>query len=159
MHWCSAISLACVPRRALPANIFLYVHSRLTFHDKPMTQPLSAAEQLSLLLGDTLKVAFAIKLPSLDASRIRAFCLQTLRFQFLPQEVLAPKTQEILRSLMKCAEKTPDFKIPCLMVSIEPRAHTSQFFVYLRKPSTRSPQSFLLSTQRVSFQRSRNFSP
>jgi len=89
-------------------------------------------EQLSLLLGDTLKVAFATKLPSLSASKIRFLCLQTLHLQFLPQEVIAPKAQEILRSLMKCAEKTPnrDIKIVCLKVSIESRAHTS-CFIYL----------------------------
>lgn len=86
------------------------------------TTLLSTAEQLLLLLGDTLKIAFASKLPSLSASKIRFLCLRTLQSQFLPLEVLAPKALEILRPLTQCMEKDPDtsFKIESLKVSIEP---------------------------------------
>ena len=92
--------------------------------------PLTVAEQLLLLLGDTLKIAFASKLPSLSAHKIRLLCFWTLQSQSLPQGVLAPKASEIFRPLMKCMEKSSDtnFKVECLKVSIESRVHISEFF-------------------------------
>jgi len=118
-----------------------------------MTQPISAAEQLSLLLGDMLKVAVATNLPSLGANKTRLLYLQILHRQFLSQEVLAPKAPEILRSLMKCAEKDPDddIKIACLKVRIESRAHTSEFFLFITTTAhqvtarflTQHPESFV----------------
>ena len=111
-----------------------------------------------LLLGDALKITFAPKLPSLSAYKIRLLCFSALQSQFLPQEVLAPKASEILRSLMKCIEKSsdPNFKIECLKVSIKFRVHLSEFS---REFYIRSLQSFSTSTQSVSFRRSRNSSP
>ena len=119
--------------------------------------PFSTAEQLLMLLGDTLKITFASKLPSLSAYKIRSLCFWTLQSQFLPREVLAPKALEILKSLTKCMEKSSDlnFKVERLKVSIESRAHISDF----SQVSIRLPQSFLISTRSVSFRRLRNFSP
>ena len=96
----------------------------------PNPTPLLIAEQLSLLLGDTLRIAFATNLPCISAYKIRLFCFSILQLQSLPQEVLAPKALEMLRSPMKCAEKSPDanFKIECLKASIESRVHIFQFF-------------------------------
>lgn len=120
--------------------------------------PFSTAEQLLLLLADTLKITFAPRLPSLSAYKIRFICFWTLQSQFLPREVLAPKASEILRSLMKCMEKSsdPNFKIECLKVSIESRVHISEFSqgLYIR-----SLRSFSISTQSISFRRLRIFSP
>ena len=118
---------------------------------------LSTAEQLLLLLGDTLKITFASKLPSLSAYKIRLLCLWTLQSQFLPREVFAPKASEILRSLMKCMEKSsdPNFKVECLKVSIKSRTYTSDF----SQLSVRLPQSLLISTPSVSFRLLRNLSP
>ena len=76
-----------------------------------------------------LKITFEPKLPSISGYNIRLICLQTLRLQFLPREVLAPKASEILKSLTKCVESTPDpdCKVECFKVSIKLRAHISEF--------------------------------
>ena len=116
-----------------------FISSILVLRSVTDQTPLSTAEQLSQLLGDTLKITFASKLPSLNAYKIRFLCFWTLQSQFLPLEVLAPKSSEILRSLMKCMEKSPDpgFKVECLKVSIELRAHISLFFTIVRQVTTK----------------------
>jgi len=140
-------------------QIFSCAFTSSLFVLRPVTDltPLSTAEQLLLLLGDTLKITFASKLPSLSAHKIRFLCFWTLQSQFLPQEVLAPKASEILRSLMNCVEGSPDpnFKVECLKVSTESRAHISDF----SQLSIRLPQSFSINTQSASFRCLRNFSP
>ncbi|KAF9783539.1 hypothetical protein BJ322DRAFT_160279 [Thelephora terrestris] len=90
----------------------------VVFHAQPF-QRIFSSEQLLMLLQDILKITFAPKLPSLSASKIRLLCLWTLQSQDLPQEVLAPKAPEILKSLMKCLEKSPDtnFQAECLKVT------------------------------------------
>ena len=113
-------------------RIFSCTSTSTSLVSRPITNqsPLLAAEQLLLLLGDTLKIAFASKLPSLSAHKIRLLCFWTLQSQSLPQGVLAPKASEIFRPLMKCMEKSSDtnFKVECLKVSIESRVHISEFF-------------------------------
>ena len=112
-----------------------FISSMLVLRPVTDPAPLPTAEQLLLLLGDTLKITFASKLPSLSAYKIRFLCFRTLQSQSLPLEVLAPKSSEILRSLMKCMEKSPDpnFKVECLKVSVELKAHISLFFTIVRQ--------------------------
>lgn len=156
-----ALQFLSVVFRAGPfQRIFSCTFTFTLFGSRPIADPtpLQTADQLLLLLGDTLRIAFATKLPALSAYKIRLLCFWTLQSQSLPQEVLAPKASEILRSLMKCVEKSSDanFKVECLKVSIESRAHISEFFT---RSHTRPLQSLLINTQSVSFRYSRNFFP
>lgn len=110
-------------------RIFSCMFNPISLIFRPITDPIPnvAAEELLLLLGDILKIAFAPKLPSLSASKIRLLCLWILQSQQLPQEALAPKAPEILKSLMKSLERSPDanFQAECLKVRTGPRTHIS----------------------------------
>ena len=128
----SALQFLSIIFRAGPfQRIFsgTFISSLLSLRPVIDPTPLLTAEQLLLLLGDTLKIIFAPKLPSLSAYKIRFICFWTLQEQFLPREVLAPKASEILRSLMKCMGKSsdPNFKVECLKVSVESMVHISGF--------------------------------
>ncbi|KAF9648014.1 hypothetical protein BDM02DRAFT_2449398 [Thelephora ganbajun] len=118
----------------------------IAFHAVPL-QRMFSSEQLLILLGDILKITFATKLLSLSAYKIRFLCFWILQSQFLPQEVLAPKASEILRSLIKCVENSPDvnFKIECLKVTAKLLDQHPECFIPLFKEFLPSILQYLIN--------------